>query len=62
MPKEKKYVKVESESTKNDEIYGKDKHGKIIKIEQTGAPQERATVRRVFVILFWIIAIVFEVI
>jgi hypothetical protein len=35
MVKEKKYVKVQSEETENNEIYGKDSHWKIIKIEQT---------------------------
>jgi hypothetical protein len=35
MAKEKKYVKVQSEEPENKEIYGKDSHGRIIKIEQT---------------------------
>jgi hypothetical protein len=35
MAKEKKYVKVQSEEAENKETYGKDEHGKIIKIEQT---------------------------
>lgn len=62
MAKEKKYVKVESEKSENNEVYGKDEHGKIIKIEQTGDPQKRATCKRVWAIILWIVAIAFEVI
>jgi Na+/proline symporter len=62
MAKEKKYVKVESKETENNEVYGKDRHGKIIKIEQTGDPKQRATTRRVWAIVCWVIAIAFEVI
>ena len=62
MAKEKKYVKVQSEETENNEAYGKDSHGKIIKIEQTGDPQKRATCKRVWAIICWVIAIAFEVI
>ena len=62
MAKEKKYVKVESEKAENNEVYGKDSHGKIIKIEQTGDPQKRAKTRRIWAIVCWVIAIAFEVI
>jgi uncharacterized membrane protein YhdT len=62
MVKVKKYVKVESENIENKEVYGKDEHGKIIKIEQTGDPQKRATCRRVWAIVCRVIAIAFEVI
>ena len=62
MAKEKKYVKVESKETENNEVYGKDCHGKIIKIEQTGDPKQRASTRRVWAIVCWVIAIAFEVI
>ena len=62
MAKEKKYVKVESENVKNEEVYGKDEHWKIIKIEQKGDPKKRATTKRVWAIISWIIAIAFEVI
>ncbi len=58
----KKYVKVQSEETENNEVYGKDEHGKIIKIEQTGDPKKRATCKRVWAIICWVIAIAFEVI
>ena len=62
MAKEKKYVKVQSEEIENKEIYGKDEHGKIIKIEQTGEPKERATTKRIRAIICWVIAIAFETI
>ena len=62
MAKEKTYVKVESTKPESDEVYGKDSHGKIIKIEQKWDPKKRATTRRVFAILFRLIAIAFEVI
>ena len=62
MAKEKKYVKVKSEKAESNEVYGKDEHGKIIKIEQTGDPKKRATCRRIWAIVCWLIAIAFEVI
>ena len=62
MVKEKKYVKVQSEEPENKEIYGKDSHGRIIKIEQTWDPHKRATCKRVWAIICWVIAIAFEVI
>lgn len=62
MTKEKKYVKIESEKSENNEVYGKDEHWKIIKIEQTGDPKKRATTKRVWAIICWVIAITFEVI
>ena len=58
----KEYVKVQSEETENGEVYGKDEHGKIIKIEQTWDQKKRATSKRVRAIICWIIAIAFEVI
>ena len=62
MAKEKKYVKVESEKAESNEVYWKDSHGRIIKIEQTGDPKKRATCKRVWAIICWIVAIAFEVI
>ena len=62
MTKEKKYVRVESEKTESNEVYGKDEHGKIIKIEQTGDPKKRATCKRIRAIICRVIAIAFEVI
>ncbi|MBQ5945415.1 hypothetical protein IJL65_03315 [bacterium] len=62
MAKEKKYVKVKSENAESNEVYGKDAHGKIIKIEQTGDPKKRATCKRVRAIICWVLAIACEVI
>lgn len=62
MAKEKKYVKIQSEETENNEVYWKDRHGRIVKIEHTEEPEKRANTRRIFAIICWIIAIVFEVI
>lgn len=62
MAKEKTYVKVESTKPETDEVYWKDSHGKIVKIEQKWDPKKRAWIRRVLAILFWLIAIAFEVI
>lgn len=62
MAKEKKYVKVKSEKAESNEVYGKDEHWKIIKIEQAGDPKKRATCKRVWAIICWVIAIAFEVI
>ena len=62
MVKEKKYVKVQSEETESKEVYWKDSQGKIIKIEQTGDPHKRATCKRIWAIVCWVIAIAFEAI
>lgn len=62
MAKEKKYVKVKSEKAESNEVYGKDERWKIIKIEQAGDPKKRATCKRVWAIICWVIAIAFEVI
>ena len=62
MAKEKKYVKVESKKDESNEVYGKDSHGKIIKIEQTGDPKKRATCKRVWAIICWVLAIACEAI
>ncbi len=62
MAKEKTYVKVESKKAESNEIYGKDSHGKIIKVEPKGEPKKRATNKRIWAIVCWVIAIAFEVI
>ena len=62
MAKEKKYVKVESKKDESNEVYGKDSHGKIIKIEQTGDPKKRATCKRVWAIICRVLAIACEAI
>ena len=48
MAKEKTYVKVDSHESDNGEVYGKDEHGKIIKIEQKWNPQKRWNKFRLF--------------
>lgn len=62
MAKEKTYVKIESKEADSNEVYWKDSHGKIIKIENKWNPEKRANTRRWFAVICWIIAIVFEVI
>ena len=62
MAKEKTYVKVESTKTESNEIYWKDSHWKIIKIEQTWDRKERAKSKRIWAIVCWVIALAFEVI
>ena len=62
MAKEKTYVKVDSHESDNGEVYGKDEHGKIIKIEQKWDPQKRWNKFRLFAVFCWLIAIVFEII
>jgi len=62
MAKEKTYVKVESSKPASNEVYWKDSHGKIIKIEQTGDRKQRATSKRIWAIVLWVIALAFEII
>ena len=62
MAKEKKIVSVVKEDTKGTEVYGKDKHGKIIQLEEKGDRKSRATTKRVFAFVLWAIGIFFEVI
>ena len=60
--KEKKLVNITNEDTENGKNYGKDKSGRIIKLEDKGDSKERAKKYRIFAILLWIVAIIFEVI
>lgn len=62
MAKEKKIVNITSDDKKSKERYGKDSSGKIIKLEDKGDSKKRATTKRVLAIVFWLIAIAFEVI
>lgn len=62
MAKEKKIVNIAKDDKKGKERYGKDSAGKIIKIEDKGDPQKRATSKRIIAITLWIAAIIFEVI
>lgn len=62
MAKEKKIVDITKEDEKSNERYGKDSSGKIIKLEDKGDPKKRATTKRILAIVFWVVAIIFEVI
>ena len=62
MAKKKEIVNITKEREKTKEKYGKDSHGKIIKLEDKGDYKKRATTRRVIAIVLWIIAIFFEVV
>ena len=62
MAKEKKIVDITGEDEKTKEKFGKDKHGKIIKLEDKGNPEKRANQKRVLAVILWVIAIFFEVI
>ena len=62
MANQKKVVKFKSEKAESNEVYGKDSHGKIIKIEQTGDPKKRATCKRVWAIICRVLAIACEAI
>lgn len=62
MAKKKEIVNITKESEKTNEKYGKDSHGKIIKLEDKGDSKKRATTRRVLAVILWLIAIFFEVV
>ena len=62
MAKKKEIVNITKESEKTNEKYGKDSHGKIIKLQDKGDSKKRATTRRILAIILWLIAIFFEVV
>ena len=62
MAKKKEIVNITKESEKTSEKYGKDSHGKIVKLEDKGDSKKRATTRRILAIILWLIAIFFEVV
>ena len=62
MAKEKKIVDITEDDTVSTEKYGKDSKGKIVKLEDKGDYKERAKSKRILAIVFWVIAILFEVI
>lgn len=62
MAKKKEIVNITKESEKTNEKYGKDSHGKIVKLEDKGDSKKRATTRRVLAVILWLIAIFFEVV
>lgn len=61
MVKTKKVVDITKDDKKTDERYGKDSSGRIIKLEDKGDYKERAKTYRILAIVFWAIAICFEV-
>ena len=62
MAKEKKIVNITDEDEKTGEKFGKDKHGKIIKLEDKGDSEKRANQKRIIAVVLWLVAIFFEVI
>ena len=60
--KEKKIVNITKDDKKSSDRYGKDKAGKIIKLEDKGDYKERAKKNRIIAIILWIVAIIFEII
>ena len=60
--KEKKIVNITKDDKKSSDRYGKDKAGKIIKLEDKGDYKERAKKNRIIAIILWVIAIIFEII
>ncbi len=62
MAKEKTIVKVESKESNENEVFWKDKHWKIVKIEDKWDPVKRATTRRWIAVILRLIAIIFETI
>ena len=61
MATKKKVVNI-TKDDKSTEKFGKDKHGKIIKLEDKGEPKGRATSKRIIACIFWALGIFFEVI
>lgn len=60
--KEKKIVNIVDEAKKTTGNYGKDKEGKIIRVEDKGEPRKRATGKRVIAFVLWAIGIFCEVV
>lgn len=61
MATKKKVVNI-TKDDKSTEKFGKDKHGKIIKLEDKGEPKGRATSKRIIACILWALGIFFEVI
>ena len=62
MVKEKNVVNIADEEEKTSEKFGKDKHGKIIKLEDKGDTKKRANQKRIIAVVLWVIAIFFELV
>ena len=60
--REKKIVDITKYDKNSSERYGKDKAGKIIKLEDKGDYKERAKRNRIIAIVLWALAITFEII
>ena len=60
--KKKEIVNITKEDKKTKERYGKDSHGRIIKLEDKGDYKERATKKRIIAVVLWLLAIAMEVI
>ena len=61
MAKERKVVNITKEDKKSDEKFGKDSHGRIIKLEDKGDSKKRATTKRIIAFVLWAVGIFFEV-
>ena len=62
MAKEKKIVNIADDDEKSSERYGKDSHGRIIKLEDKGDSKKRATTKRILAFVLWAVGIFFEVV
>lgn len=62
MAKEKKIVNIAKDDEKNNERYGKDSSGRIIKLEDKGDAKARATTKRIIAFVLWAVGIFCEVI
>ena len=62
MVKGKKKLVDISDEDKSTESYGRDKTGKIIKLEDKGNPESRALKFRIGAVGLWILAIIFEIV
>ena len=61
MAKERKVVNITKEDKKSNERFGKDSHGRIIKLEDKGDSKKRATTKRIIAFVLWAVGIFFEV-
>lgn len=60
MAKEKKKIVRVEEETESKASYGKDKHGKIVQLEDKGDPKARAKKFRMGSVVCWLLAIIME--
>ena len=62
MAVKKEIVNITKDDKATNEKYGKDQHGRIIKLEDKGDSKQRAKTKRILAIVCWVIAILFELI